>query len=183
MVALSNGRFVLSAGNGIVCMRNINGGPARRFHGHQLAVKVLTTLREEKLATGSMDRTVRIWAIKNQACLQLLEGHTSMVLSLAELPEDRLASGSIDCTVRVWCVTTGDCLFTFAHKDPILAMALLQDGRLASCSGSVVRVWDAVSGTCQLVLKTNSRVVTKLAVLHGGQLVSVGNDCTQCTWV
>jgi WD40 repeat protein len=183
MAALSNGRFVSSAGNGIVCMQNINRGPARRFKGHQLAVKVLITLRGGKLATGSMDRTVRIWNIKDQACLHRLEGHTSTVLSLAELPDDRLASGSFDYTVRVWRVTTGDHLFTFAHQDPILAMVVLQDGRLASCSGSVVRVWDAGCGTCQFVLKTNSRIVTKLAVLHGGQLVAVGNDCTKCTWV
>jgi WD40 repeat protein len=183
MAALSNGRFLSGAGNGSVCIQNINGGPAQKFKGHQLAVKALITLREDKIATGSMDRTVRIWNMKDQACLHRLDGHTSVVLSLAELPDDRLASGSFDRMVRVWRVTTGDCLFTFDHRYPILSMVVLQDGRLATCSGSIVHVWDSDRGACQLALKTNSKIVTKLVVLHGGQLVALGNECSQSTWV
>ena len=183
MVAFRNGDFVSGDSEGTVCMRDSRGGRVRHFKGHRRVVHVIVSVGDCMLATGSMDTTVRIWDAKNQACLQCLEGHTSAVLSLAELSMDRLASGSFDRTVRVWCVTTGDCLFTFTHDNPILDMVALPDGQLAVAAGLDVHVWNATDGTCARVLKRHTRIVNKLKVLYGGQLVSVDNGHTMYTWV
>jgi WD40 repeat protein len=55
------------------------------------------------LASGSEDRTVRLWRVEGGAHLRELEEHTSKVNSVAFSPDGKLlASGSDDKTVRLW---------------------------------------------------------------------------------
>ena len=59
-----------------------------------------------RLASASLDQTVRIWdAASGQEALSL-KGHTGEVTSVTFSPDGRrLASGSFDKTVRVWQTT------------------------------------------------------------------------------
>jgi WD40 repeat protein len=59
------------------------------------------------LATGSRDRTIRLWNVTNPAhptsLGQPLTGHTSYVDAVAFSPDGHtLASGSADHTIRLW---------------------------------------------------------------------------------
>jgi WD40 repeat protein len=57
------------------------------------------------LASGSYDRTVRLWDTGSGELLQTLKEHTGRVNSVAFAPDGRmLASGSEDGTVRLWGV-------------------------------------------------------------------------------
>ena len=59
------------------------------------------------LASGSWDRTVRLWDVQTGRTLRTLTGHTHMVTSVAFSPDGRvLASGSGDGTVRLWDAAT-----------------------------------------------------------------------------
>jgi WD40 repeat protein len=59
----------------------------------------------QTLASGSDDRTVRLWRASDGALLRTLEGHSAPVWSVAFSPDGRLlASGSDDGTVRLWGV-------------------------------------------------------------------------------
>ena len=73
------------------------------------------------LASGSLDKTVRLWNVASGALLRLLEGHTDRVISLVFFPGGAtLASGSTDTTVRLWEVETGESrwlLRGFLHND------------------------------------------------------------------
>ena len=56
-----------------------------------------------QLASGSDDRTVRLWDPKTGKALQTLEGHTGIVCSISFSPDGRqLASGSHCGTVHLW---------------------------------------------------------------------------------
>ena len=58
-----------------------------------------------RLASGSADRTVRLWDVATGACVKTLEGHSSLVYSVCFSPDGRrLGSGSRDRTVRLWLV-------------------------------------------------------------------------------
>lgn len=55
------------------------------------------------LASGSSDKTVRLWDPATGALQQTLEGHSHWISSVAFSPDGRLlASGSYDNTVRLW---------------------------------------------------------------------------------
>ena len=72
------------------------------YDGHGDVVEALAVLEGGRLASGSMDRTIKIWELATRTCVATLEGHEGGVWSLAELVDGRLASGSNDTTIKIW---------------------------------------------------------------------------------
>jgi WD40 repeat protein len=73
--------------------------------GHTSAVSCLSfSPNGRKFASGSGDRTVRLWDVATGASLgEPLTGHVDGVTCLSFSPDGRrLASGSKDSTVRLW---------------------------------------------------------------------------------
>jgi WD40 repeat protein len=57
------------------------------------------------LASGSEDKTVKLWSLESQKEVTTLQGHSRSVKSVAFSPDGKyLASGSSDKTVRLWSV-------------------------------------------------------------------------------
>ena len=98
------------------------------------------------MASGSGDRTIKIWNTDNGNLIRTLTGHTSYVLSLAVLKNGYLASGSDDTTIRIWNSDHGNLIKTLTgHTGQVRSLAVLLDGRLASGSGHPdykIKIWD-----------------------------------------
>jgi WD40 repeat protein len=59
----------------------------------------------EYLASGSDDKTVKLWSVESQKEVITLQGHDWYVESVAFSPDGKyLASGSEDKTVKLWSV-------------------------------------------------------------------------------
>ncbi len=57
------------------------------------------------LASGSEDKTVKLWSVESKKEVTMLQGHSSYVWSVAFSPDGKyLASGSEDKTVKFWSV-------------------------------------------------------------------------------
>ena len=55
------------------------------------------------IASGSADKTVKVWDLETVQIFQTLEGHTLLVTSVAFSPDGRfIASGSVDKNLVVW---------------------------------------------------------------------------------
>ena len=55
------------------------------------------------LASGSWDKTVKLWHVESGECTRTMEGHSHPVYSVAFSPDGQyLASGSGDNTVKLW---------------------------------------------------------------------------------
>ena len=77
---------------------------SRELKGHTAQV-ISVTYRSDgrELASGSEDKTIRLWNVETGSLLKELRGHTREVLSVTYRPDGReLASGSYDQTIRLW---------------------------------------------------------------------------------
>ncbi|XP_078540823.1 uncharacterized protein LOC144826369 [Lissotriton helveticus] len=110
--------------------------------GHTAAVFCLA-LRDNLLASGSQDHTIRVWRLPECSPLQTLQGHQKGVWGLQFFTDNLLVSSSSDASIKIWNIRLGVCSRTlFGHNGPVWCLALA-DGLLVSGSQDTkIKVWD-----------------------------------------
>ncbi|GAA5823243.1 hypothetical protein JCM10212_003602 [Sporobolomyces blumeae] len=89
-------------------------------------------------ATGSRDKTIKVWDAVSGQCLKTLVGHDNWVRALIFHPSGKfLLSASDDKTIRTWDLATGRCLKTLeAHDHFVTTMAWGRRASVASVIGN-----------------------------------------------
>ena len=123
----------------------------RTLRGHTGGVNsVIFSPNGKTLASGSSDKSVKLWDRNSGALISTLIGHKGSVLSAVFSADGRvLASASQDSTIRLWDTATGEVQHTLiGHTGPVYILAFSPDGKtLASgSSDGTVRLWDAQNG-------------------------------------
>ncbi len=71
-----------------------------------------------RIASGSTDKTVRLWDAASGDLLETLTGHEGTVSSVVFSPDGtRIVSGSVDQTVRLWDTASGELLATLTGHE------------------------------------------------------------------
>nr|PNR57693.1 hypothetical protein PHYPA_004687 [Physcomitrium patens] len=90
--------------------------PAASMSGHTGPVVTLMLIAN-RLYSGSMDSTIRVWEFATLQCVQALEGHTNVVMDLL-CWDSFLLSCSLDGTIKIWSVnSSGQLELTFSHPE------------------------------------------------------------------
>ena len=162
----------------------IRGDCLKTLRGHTSCLNCLQMLPTGQLASGSDDKTIKIWDTTTATCLKTLQGHTRSIWCLQMLPSGQLASGSGDKTIKIWNSTAGTCLKTLqGHTSAVLCLQILPSGQLASGSqDNTIKLWDTTIGTCLKTLQGHTSAVWCLQMLPTGQLLSGSGDNTIKIW-
>ncbi len=96
------------------------------------------------LATGSYDKTARLWNISTKETIALVN-HEDTVSSVAFSPvsKNMWATASRDTTAKLWGTSTGSEPREFRHSESVASIAFSPDGRLlvTGCEEMEVYVW------------------------------------------
>ena len=148
------------------------------LNGHEDYVKAVAIAPDGSwFATGSDDKTVRIWAADGTH-RRTLTGHEDCVNAVAIAPDSTwLATGSDDKTVRIWAADGTHRRTLTGHEDCVNAVAIAPDGSwLATGSDDkTVRIW-AADGTPGDVLVGHRDWVRAVAIAPDGTWLATGSD-------
>jgi WD40 repeat protein len=139
------------------------------------------------VATGSKDRTARVWDAATGRPVTPPLAHDGGVMSVAFSPDGRhLLTGSDDKLARLWDVETGRAVLPpLAHPAGGVRAAYGPDGRRAvtTCEDGTARVWDAATGRPVCPPLTHAGWVQAVAFSPDGRRVATGSkDRTARVW-
>lgn len=99
--------------------------PVRVFEGHTGTILSLDWSKNNFLISGSMDRTVKLWHVYRDQCLETFQ-HDDFVTAVKFHPNDDrfFVSGSLDNCVRLWSILESSVAYTNNLGDNVLVTAL-----------------------------------------------------------
>ncbi|MBX3101516.1 MAG: caspase family protein [Bacteroidetes bacterium] len=159
----------------------------RELHGHTLDVNTVAFSPDgQLLASGSSDRTIRLWNARTGALSQTLDAHTASVNSLSFSPDGTLlASGSSDGTLKIWDVVTGRLLKSFdSQGKPLECVSFGADGATIATAGwdRTARLWDIHENWEQSFPEHKNTVYAVAIDPQGQYLYTAGAEAVVTLW-
>ncbi len=138
------------------------------------------------LASGSWDKTIKLWRVADGALVRTLTGHTRWVESVSFSPDGRLlASGGGDETIKLWRVADGSLVRTLRrHAWQVNSVVFSPDGRLLASGGQdyTIKLWRVSDGSLVRTLTGHSPVNSVSFSPDGRLLASGSRDNTIKLW-
>ena len=167
MLKIQNLRHYLE----VCILKNAKKIEFKTLTGHTDTVKSVAFSHYGKyIASGSKDRTIRIWDVETGNSIKILQGHIFSVETVTFNPyfnsyfnsySKDIASGSRYITIKIWNVETGKTIQTLTgHKAPVWSVAFSPDGKYIA-SGSwdkTIRIWQLFDDETWITL---NKVITK----------------------
>lgn len=162
----------------------------KNLQGHEEPTRCVTVIDEGFIASGSVDKTIKVWDTDLEKCIHTLRGHEDTIEAITSISGDRvtdvtLISGSKDKTIKIWMPwRTETCLSTLRmHSGAINCISQIESDPPEFASGSTdktIQIWRL--DTKPRALKGHSESVDALVGLPQRRLASGSQDRTIRIW-
>ena len=166
----------------IIIFSAITGSQIAVLSGHTDSVQSVTFSSDGRsLASGSGDKTVKLWDVQTGGVIKTFHGHSDWVFSVSISGDyTRIASGSWDCTICLWDIQTGECLHTIKQQKWVeyVSFSPTDPQHIISISDGKVWEWDINSQQISSLHDATSLAFspdhTQLALCYG-EVITVQN--------
>jgi WD40 repeat protein len=165
-----------------------NRSERNRLEGHQSVVLSVSFSSDGKtLATGSGDKTIKLWNVATGKEIHTLQGHKKSVFSVSFSPDgETLATGSGDKTIKLWNVATGKEIRTLqGHQSVVLSVSFSPDGETLATGSSdkTIKLWNVAAGKEIRIFQGHKGSVSSVSFSPDGKtLTTSSGDKTIKLW-
>jgi len=156
--------------------------------GHDKDINIVVVSPNDSIvASGSQDKTVRLWNATDLSLKATLKGHKRGVWDCQFSPIDKvLATSSGDKTIKLWSLGNFSCVRTFqGHLSSVLRIRFLRSGLQLVSAGAdgLVKLWTIRTNECETTMDGHSNKVWALDASADGKIVvSGGADSKIVVW-
>jgi WD40 repeat protein len=178
------GRLVFSAAGEVTVWNASNGSPVATLSGQHGGVRGIAVSPDgTSVATGSWDKTVRLFDVSTGAMRRSFMGHTGEVASVAFSPDGRhLVSGGYDKTVRIWNIDSGqeEAVLSGHPVAEVNSVAFDPTGERVLAGSTTsdrgwIRIWNAAGNGSGAVLQ-HTGLLTSVAFSADNGRIAVGSE-------
>src|SRR3990167_5239096 len=163
-----------------IASQKYNITPEHTLNGHAWSITSIA-IYNDKVVTGSCDKTAIIWDLNTGKQLHILNGHTDCMLSVA-ISGDKVVTGSFDKTAIIWNLNTGKQLHTLkGHTDCIRLVAISGDKVVTGSDDETAIIWNLNTGKQLHTLKGHTDCIRSVAI-SDDKLVTGSYDETAIIW-
>ncbi|XP_077294139.1 transducin beta-like protein 3 [Arctopsyche grandis] len=139
------------------------------------------------VASGSQDKTIKLWSTEDLSLLGTLRGHKRGVWCVKFSPVDQvLLSASADCTMKLWSISELNCLKTLeGHSSSVLKAEFISKGLQIVSAGAdgLMKVWNIKTSESIVTLDKHDGRVWALAVSENeNHIITGGADSLLIKW-
>lgn len=157
------------------------------FQGHSNWINTISLGRGTNLiASGGLDKTVKLWDKNDGKLLKTFLGHTNQVNSVSiSFDKKLLVSGSSDSTIKIWNIESGENILTlFGHKDAVRCVDISSDNQfvVSSSNDSTIKIWNLNTGEIIRTLYGHEGWVIDVKYFNNSSILSGSSDKTVKLW-
>ena len=157
----------------------------KTYQAHNDKISCGIKLYNNKIATGSYDKTIIIW---NYSDMNLIEENMLReqddICCLLEFENNMLLTGTKSSNINLWNLNIGKIFYIFkGHISNVNDLSKLNNDFFASCSNDkTIRIWNYRTKLCTNILRGHMDGVLSLITLSDGKLCSGGGDLSIKIW-
>lgn len=154
---------------------------------HEKDVNSVAVSPNDKLiATGSQDKTAKLWDCENLSLVGVFRGHKRGVWSVRFSPIDQiLLTTSADASVKLWSLSDMSCVKTFeGHEGSVLRGEFLSNGTqiISTSADGIIKVWSIKTSDCCTTLEHDCKIWAAAVASSGTHFYTGGSDSQLIRW-